>query len=144
MRKIEGKDRRKILMKDITVHRLRECDQCGSTTLTAEFMRSKHNGNKADRCPECIVGRGASGTYTVAWSRPIDGPYCNRAADLAGAVVRRRHCTNGCKNKKGKPFRWTTWEVWASGYAFKDITICPCGGRMKVAGRWNPYLERLQ
>jgi len=144
MRKLDGKAQRKIRVKDTTVHRLRECNQCGYQKLTAEFQRSKHNGNKADRCPRCIVGRGQSGTHTVAWSRPLGGPHCNADADRAGAVVRRRECTNGCKNKRKKTFRWTTWEVHADGYSFKDITICPCGGRMKVAGRWNPYLERLQ
>jgi hypothetical protein len=144
MRKIEGKDRRKILVKDNTVHRVRACDTCRHKALTAEFQRSKHNGNKADRCPLCVVGRGQSGTYTLSWKRPIDGPYCNRAADLAGAVVRRRECTNGCKNKRGKTFRWTTWEVRADGFAAKDVTICPCGGRMRVAGLWNPYLNRRQ
>ena len=141
MRKIEGTARRKIQVNDTTAHRVRRCERCGAGTLTAEFMRGKHNGNKADRCPECIVGRGQSSVYTMAWKRPIDGPYCNREADGAGAVVRRRACTNGCKIKKGKPFRWTTWEVRADGFACKDITLCPCGGRMKVIGRWNPYTE---
>lgn len=141
MRKIEGNDRRKILVKDTTVHRVRRCEWCGLGELTAEFQRSKHNGNKADRCPQCIVGKGHSKNQSMSWNRSLDGPFCNRAADRAGAVVRRRHCTNGCKNERGKTFRWTTWEVRANGYATKDITICPCGGRMKVAGLWNPYTE---
>lgn len=144
MRRIEGKDRRKIRVANTTVYRWRQCDSCHSEDMTAEFMKGKHNGNKADRCPRCIVGKGHAKRVTVAHKRPLVGLGYNPAADMAGAVTRQRHCTNGCLTEKEKPFRWKTWEVRADGRAVKDITLCPCGGRMEVVGFWNSYLQRME
>lgn len=134
-------------MKNVTFHRMRECEACGGKLLTAEISMMRQTDSKADRCPECIVGLGHVDRTTYAWKRAVDGRACNPPADQAGALVRRRACSNGCtKQHKGKtrPVRWTTWEVRADGYASKDVTICPCGGVMKVLGEWNPYLERMQ
>ncbi len=148
MRRIEGRDRMKIRVADNTVYRWRRCDSCHSEDMTAEFMKGRHNGNKADRCPRCIVGKGHAKRVTMAHKRPLVGLGYNPAADMAGAVTRARVCTNGCTDTKtkrrSKAFCWKTWEVRADGRAVKDITLCPCGGRMEVVGFWNPYLQRME
>lgn len=118
--------------------RVRACNLCGTEHETAEYSffrdgfhpqdQDRVTVAKADRCRACIIGKGKQIRAMARIQRGFAGPNW-RPDDHDGAMIRRRKCDQ-CGAQ------WTTHEVLSSKKRYPDVTLCYCGGEMKVKRRF--------